>query len=94
MAPGFTSTEFQVPYNYWNALLAFSSVPQVPKFDSSPPVSTEKTAVWHWIMDNMTTTVIFTKDNSEVWCNGVVLDTMVSQKALKMDYICSIEINN
>lgn len=49
---------------------------QHQQFDNSPPTSTERTAVWHWIMDGMTTTVIFTKETSEVWCNGVVLDTM------------------
>lgn len=47
-----------------------------PNFNPTPPISSAKTAVWHWILDGIPTTVMLNKESSEVWCNGVVLDTI------------------
>ena len=47
-------------------------------FNPTPPKSTSKTAVWHWQLDGTPTTVMFSVERNEVWCNGEVVETTVS----------------
>ena len=51
-----------------------------PSFNMTPPISNSKTQVWHWLLEGVPTTVMFTKDSNEVWCNGAVLDAIVSSQ--------------
>ncbi|KAI0227970.1 hypothetical protein LSAT2_021530 [Lamellibrachia satsuma] len=52
-----------------------SNPPKKPNFNPTPPKSTPKTAVWHWELDGVPTTVMFSVERNEVWCNGEVVDT-------------------
>lgn len=40
---------------------------------NEPPVSSSSTAVWYWLLNGITTTVIYDKRSKEIWCNGYVL---------------------
>lgn len=50
-----------------------------PQFNPTPPLSSARTSVWYWELDGVPTTVMLTKESSEVWCNGQILDTIVSE---------------
>jgi hypothetical protein len=41
-----------------------------------PPLSTSRTVVWYWSLNGIETTVMYSKDTCEVWCNGYVLESM------------------
>jgi len=42
---------------------------------ATPPVSSEGTTVWYWELDGVPTTVMYTEERGEVWCNGYILET-------------------
>jgi len=35
-------------------------------------------SVWHWLLDGRPTTIMYCKPKKEVWYNGYLLDTYVS----------------
>ena len=44
--------------------------------EHGPPVSTSRTAVWHWLLNGITITIIYDKQTNEIWCNGYVLESV------------------
>jgi len=40
-----------------------------------PPTSTAVTSVWYWKLNGVLTTLMYSRDTSEVWCNGYTLES-------------------
>lgn len=53
---------------------------KVGSCDSCVPVSNESTLVWFWKLNGVQTTVVFSKEDGEVWCNGYVLPTEIREE--------------
>jgi len=41
----------------------------------SPPTSNSVTSVWYWKLNGVLTTLMYSRDTSEVWCNGYTLES-------------------